>query len=375
MSQDTQPNGYVPRRLHRKPRRIGRTVLLAALMVVVCVLGVGGTYAAKFATALGQSETLQDNEVFPTNTDRPYKDPGDASMNILLLGADKSATDEELDISATSTDQRSDSMMLVHIPADRKKIYIMSVVRDSWVNIPGVGKSKINAAMSYGGVPKLVETLEGLFDQKIDHVAMVDFSAFRELTKAIGGVTVNNPKAFCAYKTTPDVCFEAGNIHIEGQRALKWVRERHAFPGSDYQRVRNQQQFLKAVFKKVLSPEVLASPNKLFDVVNSVMPYVTTDKGLKDAGMLVGLGMQMTSLRSSDLVSFTVPTSGSQTIGGQSVEMPDYAAITAIGKAMADGTLDQYYASIKAKEAEDERLQSGATGAAPATSSGTSNTP
>ncbi|WP_394159327.1 LCP family protein [Galactobacter valiniphilus] len=373
MSLDTQPNGYVPRRLHRKPRRIGRTVLLAALMVVVCVLGVGGTYAAKFATALGQSETLQDNEVFPTNTDRPYKDPGDASMNILLLGADKSATDEELDISATSTDQRSDSMMLVHIPADRKRIYIMSVVRDSWVDIPGVGKSKINAAMSYGGVPKLVETLEGLFDQKIDHVAMVDFSAFRELTKAIGGVTVNNPKAFCAYKTTPDVCFEAGNIHIEGQRALKWVRERHAFPGSDYQRVRNQQQFLKAVFKKVLSPEVLASPNKLFDVVNSVMPYVTTDKGLKDAGMLVGLGMQMTSLRSSDLVSFTVPTSGSQTIGGQSVEIPDYAAITKIGQAMAAGTLDEYYASIKDKEAENEKLQSGAS--AGTASSGTATTP
>jgi LCP family protein required for cell wall assembly len=371
VSQDTPPADYVPRRLHRKPRRIGRTVLLSALMVVVCVLGVGGTYAAKFATALSQSETLQDEEVFPTNTDRPYKDPGDESMNILLLGADKSATDEELDISATSTDQRSDSMMIVHIPADRKKIYIMSVVRDSWVTIPGHGQAKINSAMSYGGVPLLVQTLEGLFNQKIDHVAMVDFSAFRNLTTAIGGVTVDNPKAFCAYKTTPDVCFDAGKIHIEGQRALKWVRERHAFPGSDYQRVRNQQQFLKAVFKKVLSPEVLASPNKLFDVVNSVMPYVTTDKGLKDAGMLVGLGMQMTNLRSSDLVSFTVPTTGSATIGGQSVEMPDYAAITKIGEAMANGTLDEYYASIKDQEAANEKTQSGATDATASTRTAT----
>lgn len=362
MSQDSDDADYVPRRMHRAPRHVGRTILLSCLMVVVCVLGVGGAYAGKLVSAVGQSQTLADNEVFPTNTDRPYKDPGDTSLNILLLGADHSASDEGLSLDASARDQRSDSMMMVHIPADRSKVYIMSVVRDSWVDIPGCGQAKINAALSCGGVPKLVETLEGLFGNKIDHVAMVDFQAFRDLSTAIGGVTVDNPKAFCAYKTTPSVCFDAGPIHIEGNRALKWVRERHAFPGGDYQRVRNQQTFLKAVFKKVLSPEVLASPNKLFDVVDSVMPSLTTDAGLKDPAFLVGLGVQMKNLRSTDIISFTAPTVGSQRINGQDAEILDMNAVAAIGKALKNDTMDEYYATIKDQEEANGKAQSGRAG-------------
>lgn len=353
MSMDTETNNYVPRRLHRKPRRVGRVVLLAALMVVVSVLGVGGAYASKLAGALGQTQTWADSDVVPTNSDRPWKDPGDKSMNILLLGADKSQSGETVSVESGGTDQRSDSMMLVHIPADRKNVYVISLMRDLWVDIPGHGHAKLNAAMQYGGVKLLWQTVEKITNTSVDHVAMVDFDAFRDLTNTIGGVTVDNPVAFCAYKTTPDVCFEKGKIEIQGQRALKWVRERHAFLRGDYQRVANQQQFLKQVFKKVLSPEVLGDPNKLVDTISSVTKYVTTDKGFDDPALQLGLLMQMKDLRSNDIRSFTLHTLGTGTMGGQSVVLFDQRAATDLGNAMKTGTMDAYYKAAVAQERAD----------------------
>ena len=87
-------------------------------------------------------------------------------------------------------------MMLVHIPADRKGAYVTSIMRDTWLDIPGHGKAKINAAFAYGGVPLAVQTLEGLLDTRIDHVAAIDFEGFKGLTDALGGVEINNPIAF-----------------------------------------------------------------------------------------------------------------------------------------------------------------------------------
>lgn len=349
MAQDAPPTQeeYIPRRMHRKPRHVGRTVLLSLLMVAITVLGVGGAYAGKLTAALGTSNSVDIKEVLPSYEGQPIKDPGDKSMNILLLGADHSDSGEKLDFSATSTDQRSDSMMLVHIPADRSGVYIMSIMRDTWVNIPGHGYAKINAAMQYGGVPLLAQTLQNMLGVKIDHFAGVDFNGFRGLTTAIGGVDVNNPKAFCAYKTTPDVCFDAGKIHVEGQRALKWVRERHAFLDGDYQRVRNQQQFLKAVFKKTLSPQVLADPLKVMDLANEVLPYVTMDSELRDPALLAGLAAQMKSVRSEDIHSFTLPNDGTGTSAdGQSIVVADQAWITRVGKALKSDDMDTLYPKL-----------------------------
>ncbi|MDR2256094.1 MAG: LCP family protein [Arthrobacter sp.] len=342
------PPSYVPRRLRRERRHPIKVTILAVAMVLACVAGVGGAYAAKLNKAFDSAKVVAKEDVLPTYSDQPYKDPGDQSMNVLLLGADKSETGAELDLTASGTDQRSDSMMLVHIPEGHDHVYVMSIMRDTYVTIPGVGSDKINAALEYGGVPKLRETIEKMLDVQIDHVAAVDFDGFKELTKAIGGVTVNNPKAFCAYKTTPDVCFEAGKIHIQGNRALKWVRERHAFATSDYQRVKNQQQFLKAVVSKVLSAEVMSSPNKIADVLASIMPSVTMDSGLADKQMLIGLAMQMKDIRGKDIRNFTLPNAGTGQAGGASVVLNSPEWNLRVGNAMEEGTMEELYEQIPA---------------------------
>lgn len=344
MTSQTVEEEYVPRRMHRKPLRVGRTILLSLLMFAVTVLGMGGAFADRLFDNLGTTNSVDKNDLLPGYKDQPVKDPGDDSMNILLLGADKSKDGSKLDFSKTSTDQRSDSMMLVHIPSNRSGIYIMSIMRDTYVDIPGHGKAKINAAMQYGGVPLLAKTLESKLGMPIDHFVGVDFDGFRGLTSAIGGVKVNNPKAFCAYKANPEVCFEKGRINVKGNRALRWVRERHAFPDSDYQRVRNQQQFLKAVFKKTLSPKVLSSPNKILSLTEKVLPYVTIDSELGDPMYLAGLGGQMTSLRSRDVHSFTLPTAGVSTSpDGQSIVLPDEGAIAEVSQGLQEDSMAKVY--------------------------------
>lgn len=83
--------------------------------------------------------------------------------------------------------------MLAHVPADRQHVYLMSIMRDSWVEVPGHGRAKINAAYSWGGVALTTETVEQLLDIRIDHVAEIDFAGFEDMTDALGGVTVDSP--------------------------------------------------------------------------------------------------------------------------------------------------------------------------------------
>src|SRR5699024_10515830 len=159
-------------------------------------------------------ETIE--QAFPEETLRPevtkpVEGQDDPAVNILLLGSDSRAN--------TSTPvlddlgNRADTIMVAHIPSDRSGVQIMSIMRDSWLEIPGHGEAKINAAMAYGGVPLMVQTVEGLIDQRIDHVAVIDFNGFQNMTDSLGGVEVNNPRAF----SYDGVQFAQGPITLNGE--------------------------------------------------------------------------------------------------------------------------------------------------------------
>ena len=81
-------------------------------------------------------------------------------------------------------------MMLVHIPADRASVQVMSIPRDSWVAVPGHGDAKINAAYSWGGPTLMIQTVEQLTGVRIDHIALTDFNSFVGITDALGGVEI-----------------------------------------------------------------------------------------------------------------------------------------------------------------------------------------
>ncbi len=325
----------------RKKKRLRAIVLSAISVLLIAVLG-AGYYLFNLQHAFNsKTNTVALNFTQEQEDARPVKDPDDGSMNILLVGVDHA--DDNSDQSAAldgAVSQRSDSMMLVHIPEDRSQIYIMSTVRDMYVDIPGYGKNKLNAAVSFGGIPLLVQTMEGLFDTKVDHVAMIDFDGFKELSTALGGVTVQNDIPFTAHDT--DYFYPEGEITLEGDRALRFVRERKSFSNGDYQRVANQRKFIAAAASQMLSTDTLTNPVKLYDIVDKVSPYLTFDSGF-DAATLVGLGMQLKKVDTNNLAMFTMPTAGSSTSAdGQSIELPSEQAILQIREALKSDTMDEY---------------------------------
>ena len=122
---------------------------------------------------------------------------------------------------------------------------------------PATARAKVNAALELGGVPLMTQTVEALLGQHINHTVMLDFQGFAAMTDALGGVDVNIKQPFTG--TVDDkVHFPAGVNRLNGLQALAFVRERHAFADGDYQRVRNQQTFLKAVMAKMAAEGGLA---------------------------------------------------------------------------------------------------------------------
>ena len=274
-----------------------------------------------------------------TNRPAPAERPADAkhdAQNILLLGSDTRGDigDDIDDIKGT----RSDVIMVAHIPANRESVQVISFMRDNWVEIPGHGMNKINAALALGGVPLVVETVEGIIDTRIDHVAVVDFDGFKGLTDALGGVDLYNPTAF---DSRHGRYFEAGDITLNGEDALAFVRERYAFADGDYSRAANQQRYLKAVMSAVLSKDTLLNPAKLTSSVEALAPYLTVDDGLSTT-YLASLGATMPNIRAEDITFFTSPTLGTGMVGKASVVHPDWDELEVIAQHFRNDTLSEF---------------------------------
>ncbi len=334
-TEDQAPHGDAPRS-RSKRKKTARNVLLGVVAFFLVVAAAAGIFAFNLANSFN-SKSQKIEQAFPAASARPAETKTGA-VNLLLLGSDSRAASLGDAETGGASDQRSDTMMWVHIPADRKNIYMMSIMRDTWVQIPGHGEAKMNAAMAFGGIPLVVQTLEGMFKSRIDHVAVVDFEGFKAMTDALGGVTVNVPQAF----TTRGFSFDAGKQQLSGEQALAFVRERKAFSDGDYQRVKNQQLFLKALMSKFLTAETLTNPVRISGLVDTVSPYVSVDKSL-DAAAVASLAVGLRDVRASDVVSFTLPTAGIGTSAdGQSIVLRDDAAIAGVADALRNDTLGDF---------------------------------
>lgn len=329
----------------RKKKRRGLAILISILAVVVIAALVAGIYLVNLGRTFDQN-TERIPEAFPVEEVRPeVKEESKDAVNILLLGSDTRAPrddDEDEDGFATLPNGgRSDTMMLVHIPTNRDAIFVTSIMRDTWLDIPGVGSAKINRAFASGGVPKAVETLEGLFGVRIDHVASIDFEGFKGLTDALGGVTINNPIAF-RQSLTNGMYFPQGTQTLDGEQALAFVRERKSFPGSDYQRVKNQQLFVRAMLGQILSRDTLTNPAKVSDVISEISPFIAVDESL-DSATVAKLASGMLNIRNSDMTFFTLPNSGpGRSADGQSIVIPDMDAIAKFGTALQEDKVSEF---------------------------------
>lgn len=344
MSFEEQPT----RSRAKKKKRTGRVVLLSILSLVVIAALVAVGYAWNLGRTFDDNSQKLEN-AFPAEETRPeVKKESENALNILLLGSDTRAqreNDEQNDDFATLPNGgRSDTMMLVHIPSDRSGVYVTSIMRDTWLDLPGIGEAKINRAFANGGVAKAVETLEGLFGVRIDHVASVDFEGFKGLTDAVGGVTINNPIAFRPVHNK-SFYFPEGVQKLDGEEALAFVRERKAFPGSDYQRVKNQQLFVKALLGQILSKDTLTNPVTIQNIVSEFAPFVAVDDTL-DAGKVVEIASSMINVSTNDMEFFTLPNKGpGRSADGQSIVIPDMDTINKFGESLQKDTVGEFVAS------------------------------
>jgi len=335
------------------PRK--RTGLRATLITLGAILGVIAIGVAVVAIYLGtiartwdeQTAKLAEEDTFPEETLRPpIIEDGDAAnaVNILLLGSDTREAVGD-DISDLPGGQRSDTIMVVNISGDRENVTVMSILRDSWVEVPGHGAAKINAALSWGGVPLTVQVVEGLIGARIDDVAIVDAESFKGLTDALGGVDINNPIAF--QSTHVDHFFPQGMQHLDGELAMAYARERKAYADGDYQRVRNQQLFISSVMDTALSADTALNPGRVADIVGAVSPFVTVSEGL-NAVAVGGLALEMTSIRKDDITFFTMPTSGiGVSADGQSIVLVDEARIPEMQEAWTEDQVADFAELVK----------------------------
>jgi len=322
-----------PRTKRRRSKPVVVLLVLAAVLVAVLVgvAVVGGVYASRLASSFDEG-TTKIEQAFPEETTRPAP-AEDGAMNILLMGSDSRADATTID-DAGPSDQRTDTMMLVHVDGDRENVFVMSIMRDLYVPIPGRGENKINAAFAYGGSPLTVQTVEDLLGVRIDHVAIIDFEGFKGMTTALGGVDVNSPRGF----STGPYTFEAGPNKLEGDAALAFVRERYAFADADFQRVKNQQAFVRGLVNTVLSRQTLTDPGKISEFVTAMSPYLTVDQGF-DAGTAAGLGISLRNITPAQMHFFTVPTAGTGSVGGQSIVNVDQIGLEAVKQGLATDTL------------------------------------
>jgi len=271
-------------RRQRKPWTWRRWTLITLLVLVVLI--VVWAVAGYLSVSSGVSDA--NKRLAPGTTSVLTKQNGlilDSPTNILLLGTDHSTIQP-----GRSTDEHSDSMMLVRTDPSRHRITYLSIPRDLGVTINGVYQ-KINGAMQLGGPKLAVQTVDQLLGSQlpVNHVAVVDFSSFKKLIDAVGGIDVNVPENIlsnrfdCPYSTAARCQqwqgwrFHKGVQHMDGHTALIYsrIRENRLDPSwTDFKRSQNQQAVMQATLAK------LASPTRFFSLPfdgSSLLAPISTD--------------------------------------------------------------------------------------------------
>jgi LCP family protein required for cell wall assembly len=231
-------------------------------------------------------------------------------VTFLLVGSDTRGRTAQ----GEDPDGRSDAIMIARFSADRRHAQLISIPRDSWVEIPGRGMNKINASYAFGGPPLLIQTVEQLTQVRIDHYVTIDFDGIIQVTDDLGGVDV------VVAETTKNgrFTFPAGVNHLTGEQVRSYLGQRKNLPGGDFDRVRRQQQYLKAVFSKLFSADTFTDPVRLDAAMLALTRSVGVDDTLSNRD-LVALAYSMRNLTPKGVEFFTAPVLGTGREGPASV--------------------------------------------------------
>ena len=326
----------------RRPGRGWRIALLSVLAIfLVLTLATGGLALwVRHSIASGIEFIADPFAGIPARAPQQKVAAGEEpAVNILVLGTDSrtSASDPS---QWKEGAQRTDAIMIVQVSGDRKTVSVMSIPRDSWVEIPGHGQGKINAAYSYGGPSLTIHTVENLTGIHIDHFAVANFESFVALTNEIGGVRVNlkTPQTLAGKE------LGAGAQVLNGQQALAYTRERSSLPNGDFDRVKRQQTWMRSIVSRVLTNGTMSSPTALYSFLKTASRTVAVDESFT-LNQMQSLALETRHLHSNDIAFMTVPTAGTGTSAdGQSIVTLDADADAPLFKAFAEDRVSAYLA-------------------------------
>lgn len=298
-AQNAKSREFVRQQHERKKKSKRKRIALISL-AVVCVLMLGGIGAAWAYITQVDSSLRDDLDADLLNSLAVTDSPSDP-FYMLLIGADKS---EDRDASGEfGGSYRTDSMILARVDPQEKEVTLISVPRDTRVNIPGHGEQKINAAYAFGGASLAVDTVSELAGVPISHYAEIDFDGFKAVVDALGGVEVDVPM-----EVNDDMAgghVDAGLQTLNGEQALILCRSRHNYDdigNGDAIRAANQRLVLSAIMKKVMNSDVATITN----TVSTLAEYVTTDYSVTG---LIGLAQSMMGIDvSNNVYTAAVPT-------------------------------------------------------------------
>jgi LCP family protein required for cell wall assembly len=238
-------------------------------------------------------------------------------INVLVMGSDTREGANGKGIGG-DTPGLSDTTILLHLSADRKFAYGVSLPRDAMVQRPACprkngngtdpgGMTQFNAAYAIGGPACTVKTVEQLTGIRINHFVVVDFVGFKKMVNAINGVTICVPEA--VNDTVGNINLPAGTYKVTGQQALDYVRVRHDIgaPTGDIGRMKRQQTFIAAMIKKVVSAGTLSNPIRLFNFLNAATSSLATDSGFANLKQLAALGKSLKNIGLDNVQFITVP--------------------------------------------------------------------
>lgn len=301
-------------------------------MSLVGVMAFGSAAAATaYHNAISQIEVqdldgLVAEQVKPKDPSDPFKDE---PVNLLLMGTDI-RDGSNADIGGTVSGMRSDTTMLVHISADRKWIEIVSLPRDTFVDIPSCQlpdgsqsqpyRDKFNASFEVGsGHTSLkhaaactINTVNAITGVTVTNHAVVKMNGVIDVVDALGGVKMCLPEALHGDPRSARIDLPAGENRLDGKTAIQFLRVRKGTGmglemGSDLTRIERQQAFINATLRQILSAETLADPTKTFRLINAALGSLSADPDIADPGKVAGLAWSLREIDKRNIVMTKIP--------------------------------------------------------------------
>ncbi|MFE2301485.1 LCP family protein [Streptomyces sp. NPDC059445] len=314
----------------RRPRRRRRILRWSALVLSVLILGTAGAGYLYYRHL--NNNLKRDDLNIGDAKDRAAKTKpnaaGQTPLNILLIGSDARNSTENQKLGGAKdtfdTPPRADVQMLLHLSADRTNMSVVSMPRDTLLQIPKCTDPKTgtsyaasssltmtNDSLGRGGPGCTVATWEKLTDIHIDHFIMVDFAGVVSMADAIGGVPVCVDANIYSHTSTghgSGLKLEKGTTSVKGKQALQWLRTRYGFEdGSDIGRTKAQHQYMNSMVRQLRENATLSNPGKLRGLAETATSALTVDQGLGSVTDLYDLSKELKKVPTKRITMTTMP--------------------------------------------------------------------